>query len=46
MFHRLNFEGFPIHALQLSEDKGSIPFVWLGGAFQDIRDLNNFSMEM
>lgn len=42
-FHAFSFEGFPIHLQEYSKGKSEIPLVFIGGAFQNIRQVEKLS---
>ncbi len=42
-FHCFSFEGFPIHLKEYSRGKTDIPLVFIGGAFQNINQVEKLS---
>lgn len=42
-FHSFSFEGFPIHLKEYSRGKTDIPLVFIGGAFQNINQVEKLS---
>lgn len=42
-FHVLSFEGFPIHLKEYSKGKTDVPLVFIGGAFQNITQVEKLS---
>lgn len=42
--HRMTFEGFPIHMKEYGRGKSAIPLVFIGGAFQNINQIEKLSL--
>nr|WP_231727166.1 alpha/beta fold hydrolase [Kordiimonas lipolytica] len=42
-YHRLSFEGFPIHLKEYSKGLTEVPLVFIGGAFQNITQVEKLS---
>ncbi|WP_262689655.1 alpha/beta fold hydrolase [Kordiimonas aestuarii] len=45
-FHSFSFEGFPIHLKEYSKGLTDIPLVFIGGAFQNISQVEKLSMAL
>ncbi|MFC3050890.1 alpha/beta fold hydrolase [Kordiimonas pumila] len=43
-FHRFSFEGFPLHMKEYGRGKSKIPLVFIGGAFQNINQIEKLSL--
>lgn|GEM_PF-1431298 len=42
-YHRLSFEGFPVHMKEYSKGLTDVPLVFIGGAFQNITQVEKLS---